>query len=419
MNKYIFTGNGWKTIDDSLKQIIEANEDDVIADELFRVSVAYQSGNVYNLSKDDEKAMSYCQKAAKRGHGVAQLFMAQWLMKYPDDHNDAVMEWLMKAAEQGEPQAMYNLGISYHRGDIEGKVDIERSHHFIRRAAEKLYGAACARMALIYLNGEDGITANKAVAKFWAWEAYINGDKEDGGLFQHLVEKGDVEDGKLNWEKVYGDAAESGERFAYHVMGTAYALDMQDEVKAKEYWSKGSELGCIQSMYNLGVLLEKSGTTDEAIKLYQTSAEQGDAMAQHALASIYYYGNGVDKDVAKAWFWNEKAVNFGYPPARYLLAVMCLQNSMDEILPDKVSRGITYMEQAAQDNYAPAIEYLKRHGMYTSDGAESKGDSTMIDEWAKDPTTMFHSWRKFLDYIWGGCIILVILFAIFQCLSGK
>jgi len=60
MNKYIFTGNGWKTIDDSIKQIIEANEDDVIADELFRVSVAYQLGNVLNLPKDDKKAMSYC-----------------------------------------------------------------------------------------------------------------------------------------------------------------------------------------------------------------------------------------------------------------------------------------------------------------------------------------------------------------------
>lgn len=341
-------------------KIIAADDKDLIADEQFRLSVAYQNGS-YMLAKNESKAFDYCKKAAERGHAVAQLFMAQWLMQFPDDHNEDVMEWLVKAANQGERQAMYNLGISYHRGDIKGKVDIERSHHFIRMAAEKLYGAACARMALIYLNGEDGITANKAIAKFWAWEAHINGDQEDGGLFSHLVEDDDVIDGNLNWEKVYGDAAKNGERFAYHVMGTAYALDLKDEEKAKEYWSNAFELGCIQSAYNLGVLLQKSGTTNEVIKLYETSANQGHEMAQHALATIYYYGTGVNKDVEKAWFWNEKALNFGFTPARYLLAVMCLQNSLTEILPDKVLRGLSYMEQAAQDNYQPAIEFYKQH----------------------------------------------------------
>ena len=239
-----------------ISKIIEADDKDLIADEQFRLSVAYQNGS-YMLSRNESKALEYCKKAAERGHAIAQLFMVQWLMRFPDDHNKDVMDWLVKAANQGERQAMYNLGISYHRGDIDEKVDIVRSHHFIRMAAEKLYGAACARMAQIYLNG-DGIIANKAIAKFWAWEARINGDQEDGGLFPHIVEDNDVVDGKLNWEKVYGDAAKSGERFAYHVMGTAYALDLHDEEKAKECWAKASELGCIQSMYNLGVLLQKN-----------------------------------------------------------------------------------------------------------------------------------------------------------------
>ena len=343
-----------------ISKIIEADDKDLIADEQFRLSVAYQNGS-YMLSRNESKALEYCKKAAERGHAVAQLFMVQWLMRFPDDHNKDVMDWLVKAANQGERQAMYNLGISYHRGDIDEKVDIERSHHFIRMAAEKLYGAACARMAQIYLNGEDGIIVNKAIAKFWAWEAHINGDQEDGGLFLHIVEDNDIVDGKLNWEKVYGDAAKSGERFAYHVMGTAYALDLQNEEKAKECWTKASELGCIQSMYNLGVLLQKSGTTDEVINLYETAAKQGHEMAQYSLATIYYYGTGVSKDIAKAWYWTEKAINFGYTPARYLLAVMCLQNSLTDILPDKVLRGLNYMEQAAQDNYQPAIEFYKQH----------------------------------------------------------
>lgn len=341
--------------------IIEADDNDLIADEQFRLSVAYQNGG-YMLPKEDEKAMDYCRKAAERGHAVAQLFMAQWLMRFNDDHNPEVMSWLIKAAEQGERQAMYNLGISYHRGDIDGKVNIEKSLGFIRKAAEQLYGPACARLAVVYLNGEDGITANKDIAKFWAWEAYINGDKEDGDMFSHIVEEEDVVEGKLNWEKVYGKAAEAGERFAYHVMGIAYVEENQEE-KARVCWEKASQLGCIQAMYNLGVLLQKTGKKEETINLYRTAAEQGHVMAQYALASGYYNGVDLEKDIKKAWYWNEKAVNFGYPPARYLLAVMCLQGSLTDILPDKVQRGLSYLEQAAQDNYQPAIELSQNYNI--------------------------------------------------------
>ena len=84
-------------------------------------------------------------------------------------------------------------------------------------------------------------------------------------------------------------------------------------------------------------------------------------MAQYALASMLYYGNGVDKDVKKAWYWNEKALNFGFTPARYLLAVMCMQNSMNDILPDKVMREASYMEQAAMNGYEPAINFYNAH----------------------------------------------------------
>ena len=130
--------------------VLDADEEDVIADELFRASLAYQDG-LYSLPQDEKKAMDYCLKAANKGHAVAQLFMAQWLMKFHDDHNDNVMGWLMKAADQGERQSLYNLGISYHRGDIGGKTDIGKSHICFRASAEKLYGAACARMAVIFL----------------------------------------------------------------------------------------------------------------------------------------------------------------------------------------------------------------------------------------------------------------------------
>ena len=85
MGKKAFTNNPY------LGLIIDADEADVIADEQFRVGMAYHQG-AYMLPQDNKKALTYFLKAAERGHAVAQLFMAMGCMKYHDDNNDAVME---------------------------------------------------------------------------------------------------------------------------------------------------------------------------------------------------------------------------------------------------------------------------------------------------------------------------------------
>ena len=190
LGKKSFTNNPY------LGMCIEADESNLIADEQFRIGIAYQNG-AYMLPQDNKKALEYYRKAAERGHAVEQLFMVMGTMRYNDDHNDEVMYWLQKAASQGERQAMYNLAISYHRGDIGGKPDIARSTELLRRSAEKGYGAACSRYAILFLNGEDGVDKNYAVAKFWALEAYGFGDEQDGEVLKHIMSEEDFVDGKI------------------------------------------------------------------------------------------------------------------------------------------------------------------------------------------------------------------------------
>ena len=352
MGKKAFTNNPY------LGLIIDADEADVIADEQFRVGMAYHQG-AYMLPQDNKKALTYFLKAAERGHAVAQLFMAMGCMKYHDDNNDAVMEWLMKAAENGERQAMYNLGISYHRGDLGGKVDVQKSFELFRRAAEKGYGASCARLATIYLNGEDGIEKNYAKAKFWALEAYGRGDEEDGSLFNHIANENDYIDGKVNTNKLYDEAADAGESHALFLIGNAF-IEKEIE-KAVEFWTKASELGSLYAKCNLARYYRQVKNEHKtANKLFEEVAQLGIEEAQHSLAESFYYGFGVEKNIAKAWEWDEKALNMSYAPARYLLAVMCMQNELTEILPDKVMRGVSYMEQAAMDNYQPAVDFYNQ-----------------------------------------------------------
>lgn len=345
------------TNDPYLGMCIEADDRDVIADEQFRIGLAYQIG-AYMLPQDNNKALEYYRKAAERGHAVAQLFMMMGMMRYDDDHNDEVMSWLQKAASQGERKAMYNLAISYHRGDIDGKPDIAKSTELLRRSAEKGYAAACSRYAILFLNGEDGVNKNFAVAKFWALEAYALGGEQDKETLKHIICEDDLIDGKIDTAKIYNEAAEAGETHALFRIGNTYIE--QDINKAVAFWQKASDMGSNYAKCNLARYyrqMKEDYVTSNL--LFEEVANNGIEEACQALAESLYYGYGVEKDVAKALEWNEKALNLGYTPARYLLAVMCLQNSLDEILPDKVLRGMSYMEQAAKDNYPLAVKFFE------------------------------------------------------------
>lgn len=346
----VFTSNPY------LGLIIEQDESDVIADELFQVGMAYLHGD-YDLPQDNTKASQYIRKAAEQGHSVAQLFAAMSYMKYENDSNQDVLYWLQKAAEQGEKQAMYNVGISCHRGDFNGVIDLPKSNKLIRLSAEKDYGSACERLAKIYWNG-DGVEKNLEIAKFWALRAYGLGE-QCGEFLNSLITTDDVIENRYNHIKIFNDAANAGDRHALFLSGVE--IHDSDIDKAAEIWKAAGDKGDANAIFSLGIYYRKEKENhSEANRLFEVAANMGSEEAQNALAESYYYGLGVERDVAKAWEWNQKALNLAYTPARFLLAIMCLENSLNEIVPDRVLRGPHYLEMAIGDNYAPAIELSKQ-----------------------------------------------------------
>ena len=341
--------------------VIDASDSDVIADEQFRVGIAYYEG-AYMLPKDMDKALSYFRKAAERGHAVAQTFMVMGSMNYKDDHNEEVMHWLQKAAEQGERQALYNLGNSCHRRDISGLVDISKSNELFRQSAEDGYQAAYSRMALIYFNGE-GVEKNLKIAKYWAWLDFANLPESfrDKSILVQLIEPEDVhEENQINFKKIIEDAAEAGERDAMNNWASGLKNIGENE-KAFALWQKAADLKHPNGMCNVArqCWTENVKNYERARTLFEEASKSGNQHAFYGLTVIHYQGLGVEKDVKKAWEYLEKAINKGDAESRYLFASMCLNNDMQEILPDKVLRGMSYMEQAAMDNYKPALDFLK------------------------------------------------------------
>ena len=239
IHPFLSRGIGRKAISNNpyLCLVIDASEEDVIADELFRISLAYQHG--YDmLPQDNNKAMEYCLKTANRGHAVAQLFAAQWLMRFHDDNNKEVMDWLIKAAEQGEKQAMYNLGISYHRGDIDGSVDNRKSYELFRAAAERDYPPAFTRMAQIYHNGEY-VDKSDTIAKYWAWLEFTNMQEDESAfeswaLVLKYYSKDKIETVIIDWEDIPAkekDGTYHYNRFVYRLAKFSQSYDWVELAK--------------------------------------------------------------------------------------------------------------------------------------------------------------------------------------------
>ena len=73
----------------------------------------------------------------------------------------------------------------------------------------------------------------------------------------------------------------------------------------------------------------------EAVKWYRKAAEQGYGQAQVNLASMYYEGQGVAKDLMEAYAWFNLAASKGDEVARKNLGFLEKQMSAASILEGK------------------------------------------------------------------------------------
>ena len=85
---------------------------------------------------------------------------------------------------------------------------------------------------------------------------------------------------------------------------------------------------------------------------YKVSAEGGDAVCQHQVGMMYYYGEGVAVDYEQARLWIEKAVAQDHPGAVCTLGVMYADG-----------QGVTPSFQRARELYKRGIEFGESHAV--------------------------------------------------------
>lgn len=353
IGKFILHGalnsTGVKCLNPYVGMILQAECDDLIADEMFRASLAYQYGQ-YGLRKDVDKAIEYCRRAAERGHAPAQLNMVMWSMQKPDDHNPEVMHWLQLAADQGERQALYNLGISYHRGDI-ASPDIRKSLSLVRKSAERHYGPASARLAMIYANGDNDIKADMRLARFFALKGTMENDNDAHTVLMQLATEEEKKCGHIDPNPIIEAAIDAGEPMA--AIDKYIRLSQEDKSKITVAITELEKFSNSDSRLVdeiLGILYLEMKDYEKALVHFTKAAVDGLDWSQFYLAQMYYEGNGVEKNVPKALEWVEKSLNLGNNNARSLFSRMIMSNDLQDLLPDKVMRGPAYLELSNINN---------------------------------------------------------------------
>ena len=240
----------------------------------------------------------------------------------------------IETAEQGDAEAQYNLGMRYQNGDGFVK-DAVKAVEWFRRAAEQENPMAQNALSVCYIRGEG---VDKDIIKAFDW-------------FRKAVSHGKV----LNTEvqetiKSFNKAAEQGEAEAQYSLGMCHIYGTYEVPTGLWPWNDASGM----SYPNF----------EKAAELFKKAAEQNHLAAQYQLGISYNNGQGVVKDLIKAFEWYHKSAEQGYAPAQFIIAQHYLHKSDDE-------NAIEWYKKAKGASDAEAQHWV---GMryYFLDGDENK-----------------------------------------------
>jgi TPR repeat protein len=207
------------------------------------------------------------------------------------DYQTALKEWRV-AANKGEPEAEYDLGLLYAKG-LGVQRDLQVAQQWYEAAATQGNAQAEFSLGQMYAQGW-GIPANDASTLRWMEMANgSNGDNQED----------------LGWLPIEG-------------YGTA-----TDYTKAAYWYRLAADQGHAEAQFDLARLYSdgKGVPRDQtqAFKLLQMSSAQGYAPSAARLGWRYENGRGVEKDESQAFFWYTVASRHGdktYEKSRIELA---------------------------------------------------------------------------------------------------
>lgn len=107
--------------------------------------------------------------------------------------------------------------------------------------------------------------------------------------------------------------------------------------------------------YEDGVNAAFAGDYDTALREFTTAAENGLDLAQYNLAILYFTGQGVQRDLGKAFQWTEAAAKQGHVNAQFNLGSLYMEG---DGVARNVDQAVAWFGRAARAGHPDAAYFL-------------------------------------------------------------
>jgi TPR repeat protein len=316
-----------------------------------------------------EEGAKWLKKSAKNGYAYAQRLLgiayAMGAPYFKQDYKEAI-KWYLKAADQGDPYAICNLGLMIENGqgcdrDLKAAVD----HYKI--AADAGLSHAQHLLADMYYAGR-GIEQNHQKAYDLYKRASEHWESEDNGsdldpFFRIGRCYAEYKVGSLDEAvKAFKKSFERGntEALTYYVL-MYFFRDRETMSEEDGEWllqkasSNPSDPNCL---FVMGVCYEMGfGTKQDykkSFKSYEKAALLGHAFGQHHLAYMYFQGWGVEKNPEIGFQWELKAAE-RIPMAKFNVGISYLNG---EGVEQNIEEAIKWLKKASDVGYTAADDAL-------------------------------------------------------------
>ena len=309
----------------------------VISNIVFAETSLYQRGKDYYYGtmvtgKDYEKARLAFEHAAKLDDLDAVNALGFLYINGKGVEIDDVkgIDFLSKAAKKGHAKSQYDLGSMYYLG-IGVDRDLRKAHQWIKKSAEQGYADAQQNLAIMYEQGR-GTKKNPILANKWRLKSADSGNSEEQyRLGVAYVDAEDYENAYLWLEKSANQKHVKAQQKLAELIENEFFLlkfgQSGSQKKALDWYQKSYDNGNTVLSYKLASIYDNKPFSNyrKSHKLYQEALKQGELAAYLDIARHYQQGQGVNKNLEKAYSFTIAAARKGYKPAWSQVVDMYLQ----------------------------------------------------------------------------------------------
>ncbi|MDR2220959.1 MAG: SEL1-like repeat protein [Methylobacillus sp.] len=264
-----------------------------------------------------------------------------WAQNIPSKHafpSIAQFPELLAAAEGGDAEAQFNLGIMYRSGWGKGRDDADdKAVLWLEKAADQGHVKAQYELGsrALYFSNDVPLDIVESEFRRAANQGFAAAQYMLGWIYQYKANPDDPQNAELafHW---YHKAAEQGDNFSQYILSSWYfgglnTMTTLDTAKAVAWLRKASQdqvYDVAQEILDQMDKLKSRNGNYMSLTQIRKAATQGNAEAQYMLGMMYMHGWGLTAqssyvavhDAAEAANWYRKAADQGHVQAQYALA---------------------------------------------------------------------------------------------------